>query len=248
MSLALDQSLTAITPRLTASFLGVGGVTPYAYSVVAGGAGGSINASTGLYQAPSQMGSTPQTLYDTIQVLDAIGRFAYAEILVAEPLFLFCEIIQREMGLANGQVFLWDQKVFQPKDSDLYIAVSVANCKPYANRTVPDPVTGWADAVQSLNLKAILDLDIISRGPSARDRKEEVVIALNSIYAQSQQEINSFSIGRISTDFVNLSLVDGAAIPYRFKISVALLYQMTKTKSIAYFDTFNNPPSVTTNS
>lgn len=88
---------------------------------------------------------------------------------------------------------------------------------------------------------ATLDIDIISRGPEARDRKEEIILALNSIYAQSQQEGNSFYIGKLppSARFVNLSNIDGAAIPYRFRISVNLQYAFVKSKAIDYFDTFS---------
>ena len=133
-----------------------------------------------------------------------------------------------------------DQKIFQFADDDLYIAVSVPLCKPYSNNVIPDPTEGWDNPIQYTNISAIVDVDIISRGPAARDRKEEVVLAFNSIYSQSQQETNSFYIGKLppSARFTNLSQIDGAAIPYRYKISVALNYAIFKQKHSDYFDTF----------
>jgi hypothetical protein len=94
---------------------------------------------------------------------------------------------------------------------------------------------------------AVLDLDIISRGPDARDRKEEVVMAFNSTYAQQQQEINSFYIGKLppGAKFINLSEIDGAAIPYRYRISTVLQYTVTKTTPIQYYSSFSD--SIITN-
>lgn len=246
MSLILAQTSTAIIPTMNAFFQASGGTPGYVYSVRQGGAGGSINSTTGEYFGRGDMGSTPQTLYDTIQVKDALGAIATAQILVGTPLFLFCEIIQKELGLANGRVYLWDQKVFQPSDNDLYVAVSVPSCKPFANNIEAYP-SDWTAVTQTVNMLATLDIDIMSRGPAARDRKEEVILALNSFYAQSQQEINSFNIGKLppGARFVNLSMIDGAAIPYRFRISINMQYAFSKSKPIDYFDTFQNVPIAT---
>lgn len=238
MSLSISQNYTAIAPGRTALFLADGGTPAYSYAVLPGGAGGVIS-SGGRYTAPAVMGSTPSTLYDTIKATDSHGIIETARILVASPLFLFCEILQKELGLDDGRVFLWDQKIFQPTDNDLYISVSVQGCKAFANTTAPAS-SGWDAATQSVNMLAALDLDIMSRGPAARDRKEEIILALNSVYAQAQQEANSFYIGKLPAGgrFTNLSAIDGAAIPYRFRVSVNLQYAFTKTKAVPYYDTF----------
>jgi hypothetical protein len=248
VSLSLSQSLTAIKAGITASFQGLGGTEPYVYTILTSGAGGTIDPDTGIYTAPVIAQSNPRLAYDTIQVEDADLNTATARILVGTPLLLFCEIIQREMNLAEGRVFLWDQKKFQPTDSGLYVIVSELNPKPFASNVKPGS-DGWSTAVQIVNMLSTLSLDIISRGPEARDRKEEIIMAFNSIYAQQQQEINSFYIGKIppGARFSNLSIVDGAAIPYRFNISVNIQYFVTKTKSVPYFDTFEDA-AVTTDS
>lgn len=238
MTLAVRQSISAVAPKIPASFGGVGGVAPYLYSVVADGAGGSINPETGMYTAPSYFTSDPSRNYDTILVTDASGATATAMILVATPLLLVCDIIQKELGLANGRVWLWDQKIMQPKDFGLYIAISVPLCKPFGN--VNRFVDGKED--QSVNMFATLDIDIISRGPEARDRKEEVILALKSSYAQSQQEANSFHLATISSSFLNLSQLDGSAIPYRYKISVNMQYAFVKPeKNVPYYEDFQEP-------
>ncbi len=243
MTLTLAQTASALGPGNTASFQGVGGSEPYIYSVDIGGAGGSVDPDTGVYAAPAIVSSNPVNGVDTIRVVDDALEEATATILVGNPLILFCDVIQRELGLANGRVYLWDQKIMQPTDSGLYIAVSVPMCKPFANVNRYSAGMYNSDSDQYVSMLARVDIDIISRGPAARDRKEEVILALNSNYAQQQQEANGFYIGKLSPHggFLNLSEVDGAAIPYRYKISVNLQYAFQKTSAVDYFDDFADP-------
>jgi hypothetical protein len=218
-----------------------GGSSPYVYSVLPGGAGGTIGSLTGLYTAPV----TSERTEDTIRAVDATtSSSATVSVLVGDPLILFCDIIETELGLANGRVYLWNQKIMQPKDSSLYVAVSEISCKPFGNT---NRLNSAGEAEQSINMQSTLQLDIISRGPSARTRKEEVILALNSNYAQSQQERNGFYIGKISpgTQFVNLSEVDGAAIPNRYSITVQMQYAVRKNKVVPYIDTFSDPTVIT---
>ncbi len=240
--ITLSQSKTALGPGLTASFIAAGGTAPYVFSVAAGGAGGTINSATGVYTAPAVVNPDPAKSQDTILVTDAAALTANSKILVGSPLTLFCEIIEREMGLARGRVYFWDQKVSMPTDSDLFIAVAVLREKIFSNSKSFSNVSG-VEAIQSVNVMSQLSVDIQSRGPAARDRRHEVLLALNSVYAEQQQEQNSFLIGKLppGVQFINLSLVDGAAIPYRFNITVNMQYFVKKQKAVPYFDTFETP-------
>jgi hypothetical protein len=247
MSISVAQSLTAVGPNITSSFLASGGTAPYTYSVQGGGAGGSIDASTGIYTAPATVPTNPAQQFDTIIATDSLSATGTAQILVGDPLLLFCDILASELGLDPARVFLWDQKIFQPTDSGLYIAVSVPSCKPFSNNLKP-ALNGsgnpdWsAGGLQETNFMATLDINAISRDNTALRRKEEILLALNSLYAQSQQEANSFYIGKLPPNarFQNLSMVDGAAIPYRYLISVNMQYAATKSKAVPYFSTFQN--------
>lgn len=247
MSLGISQNKTALAAGLTASFLGVGGTAPLVYSVRQGGAGGTIDSSTGVYTAPVVVPSDPRYVFDTIQVKDSLGAIATAKILVASVLMLVCDIIQSQMALANGRVYLWDQKINQPTDSEIYVAVAEISCKPFGNTNSHDGSGSGLNSVQSVNMYSQLQIDIISRGPGARDRKAEVLMALNSDYSQQQQEANSFNIGQLppNSQFVNLSSQDGADIPYRYTIGVAIQYFVTKIQPVGYFDDFD-PVEVTT--
>lgn len=240
-ALGILPTRAAMKTALTLPFAGIGGTGPYTYSVLAEGAGGSIDSS-GIYTSPSSLSFDATAANDTIRVTDSVGAKIDATVMVATPLELICDIIQTGMGLDPGRVYLWDQKIFAPTDDGLFIAVGVIWEKPFANTRRFDPTLG---DIQSINVHATLSIDVISRGPSARARKEEVLMAINSSYSQSQQELNSFSIYPLMTNFINLSKEDGAAIPYRFNISAAAQYFVTKNVSIPYYDTFQDVPVTT---
>lgn len=249
-ALVLFQTLSAIGVNLTTSFGASGGTPPYTYSVRPNGAGGTIT-SDGTYTAPPVVnGGTygpPKQIYDVIQVRDAAKNIATAKVLVGNPLLLFCDVIQNQLGLPDGRVYLWDQKITEPTDAGLYVAVSVLSCKPFANTNDPNGSGDGIDSLQSVNMYAQLQLDIISRDTEARDRKEEVILALKSDYARQQMAANSFGIGELppGSQFVNLSHQDGAAIPYRFAISVAMQYFYVKNQAVPFFDSFATPQVVT---
>ncbi len=90
-------------------------------------------------------------------------------------------------------------------------------------------------------------IDAISRGPAARDQRANILMALKSQYSEQQQEFNSFNIGSLPANgnFVNLSHIDGAAIPYRFQISINMQYFVKLIQSVDYYDIFNQPTVIT---
>lgn len=250
MSLVLRGGVTAMGPGLTTAVGASGGTAPYTYSIVAGGAGGSIVAQIGggaIYTSPSLVPTNPANQIATLRVTDAELDTADLQILIGDPILLFCEIIQKEMNLQNGRVYLYNQKIMQPTDSGLYIAIGVLNCKPFGNTNRPDSSGQGLNSGQSVNMYANLDINIMSRSTEALFRKEEIIMALNSTYAQAQQERNSFFISKLppGAQFVNLSEIDGSAIPYRFNITVGIQYFIKKVKAIGYFDDFGQPNVVT---
>jgi len=234
----INQTKTALAPSTIAYFL-ADGTPPISYALMPAGAGGSINPTTGKYLAPVDLPEIPENSKDTILATDATGATATAEIRVYNPLLLFCEILARELELPINRIFLWNQKVFQPTDPGLYIAVSVSSCKAYSNgrHQIGDQVE------QFMNVMATLDLNIMSRDNAALFHKEEVLLALGSTYALAQQAANGFLIGKLPPNarFSDLSGIDGAAIPYRFQISINMQYVVSKTKAVDYFDTFRTP-------
>lgn len=243
MSLSLVQTVTAIAVNNSTSFAGSGGTPNYTYSVLAGGAGGTINAS-GIYTAPSSIGSTPLTNIDTIKLVDSASNSVTGQILVGTPVELFCDILQNQLnqmiGLGTQKIYLWDQKINIANDDNglLYIAVSVPSVKSYANNISSD---SYGNSIQSVTCQAVVEVDIHSRMAYAHHQKEYVLLALASQYSELQQEANGFYISPLTTDFINLSQIDGAAIPYRYKISFMMHYTVSNTMLTPFYSSFQQP-------
>lgn len=236
MSLAITPSPTSVAIGGSTQFVGSGGTGPYVFSVLSGE--GSVDPSTGVFTALSHTGVA------VVRVTDSLLDTADSVITIFSALTVFCDIIKTEMNLADDQVYLWDQKINIPPDSRLYIAVGIISCKPFGSaRDLDYDSTPGIIETLSTNWQATLSVNIFSRGPDARDRKEEVVLALKSIFSIQQQEAYAFLIAPITSSFVNLSTIEGAAIPYRFNISLNMQYKIEKTKAVGYYDQFTVPPS-----
>lgn len=241
MSLTLLQNSTATSPGNSVPFAAVGGIAPYTYSVLAGGAGGTIT-SDGIYTAPAIPASPAG---DTVQAVDSIGAKVKASISVGGVLQLVCDLIRQYMGLAQDQCYIYEQKILIPNDSRLYVAVGVLTCKPFGNTRPTNGAGSGLQANQSTNFASQLSVDIFSRGPAARDQKELILLALNSIYSEQQQEANSFRVFPITNAFVNLTEQEGSAILYRFNITVTVQYCVSNNQNVPYFDSFEAPEILT---
>lgn len=253
MSLSLFQTLSAVGPNITSSFGASGGTAPYTYAVRTGTwqsgsarfgpAGGSIDSATGLYTAPSAVPTVAANQYDQIIAIDSTGASVSARILIGDPLLLFCDIIQKGLNLPDGRVTLWDQKNFQPTDNGLYVIVSVLSCRAFGNTNLHSNDSSIFNSHQSVNMASTLQIDIISRDNSARMMKEAVLLSLNSDYSEQQQNANGFFIGKLPPggQFTNLSMQDGAAIPYRFVISAQIQYSYIATNAVGYMSPNASP-------
>lgn len=74
VGLQISPSVAGLLVGGTEFFTASGGVSPYSFSVLSGGAGGTIVASTGAYTAPNTAG------IDTVQVTDANGNITNAKV------------------------------------------------------------------------------------------------------------------------------------------------------------------------
>lgn len=234
-ALSVVPSTSSVVKLGSTQFVASGGVAPYYFSLVSGL--GSLDPITGVYTSTAE----PEIAIISVTDSDIDPATVQVTVVVASVLTLFCDVIAKEMGLGADQVYLYNQKFNTPIDSKLYVAVRVMSCKPFSNTKEIIDVAGVLTEVLSSNFLATLSINIMSRGPDARDRKEEVILALNSTYSQQQQEANGFYIAPISSNFLDLSEIDGAAIPYRFNISLAIQYQISKKKAVPYYDTFLDP-------
>ncbi len=240
----LTQNAYAVALGIRASFAAAGGTAPYVFEVLPDGAGGVINPSTGEYTAPLILNVDVSKAFDTIRATDADNNTTESSIRVGTPLLLFCEIIQREMNLPDGAVYLYSQKKMLPTNTDFAVAVSIDKANYYGSSTkgLTEDDGDTFTSEQWVVYSATLGIDIMSRDIKALWRKDEVVLALSSEYSKMQQNRNTFGIARLpATHMVPRPVQDGNAIPYRFYFQVNVNFGMPKGTPIEFYDTFQSP-------
>lgn len=154
------------------------------------------------------------------------------------PLEAICNILQAEMALDTDQVYFYQSKIQPITDERLYIAVGLGAMRPFSNISKMVAVSGGFTEELTTNVWAEISIDMLSKSEIALNAKESVILALGSNYSKQVQESQSMMIARLPANFVNLSDLEGASIPYRFQISVSVQYKVTKTKPIPYYETF----------
>lgn len=148
-----------------------------------------------------------------------------------------CNIIQQGMALENGQVMLYNQKKNIPPTTNLWVTVEYLGGKPFSSVRKFDEL---GISQQSVTIGAVFTIDIQSRDDSALERKEDVIMALGSQYAQSMQEKYGFKIGRLPSDLQNISGAEGAALPFHFTMSIQVQYKIDKQVPVDYYDQFTD--------
>lgn len=237
----VKQNIPAIAPNIVTYFGQVGAVAPFAYSVAAGGAGGTIDSVTGKYTAPQLTNYNPKKFIDTIKVTDTNGDVGVTTIMVLPFIGLLANIIQVEMGLQQEQVSLYQQKFNVPNDEKIHIAVGMLIQKPYGTKRYYEDKTSTLNEIVSTYWKCVAWVEIYSSTNLAFLRKEEIAAAIYSTYSEQIQEANNFKIAKIPSQFTNISSAEGPGIPYRFNISVSMLYTTSKEKAVPYYDNFESP-------
>lgn len=240
------QGNTKIGYGIKSLFYATGGIAPYTFSLEAGSKG-SITPQ-GLYTAPDKQDNYQKPTRAKVKVVDSTPVTPLEltfDVSVMGPLGLIGDIISNFMGLGSGQVMIYNQKYIIPNDEKLYMAINVVSNKPYGNVKKHEEIAGQFCSVQYVNMSSVIDIDLMGRTIEALERKEEVLMALKSDYSINQQAFNSFNIGQLPQSFLNLSSEEGPAIPYRFKISIALQYSVRRVKQVDYYDQFREPELLT---
>ena len=156
-----------------------------------------------------------------------------------EPIKHICNILQTQLGLSDGQIWIYNQKRDIPNDFGVYLVVNYLGQRIIGNvRKEIETVNGLIE-YQSVHSLVNMSVDVFSRGPQARNMRDLAIMALNSTYAQQVQEKYGFQIGRNSFNVTNTSEVEGVAELNRYTLSFNVTYMSETSKSIDYYDTFS---------
>lgn len=157
-----------------------------------------------------------------------------------EPLKVIADILQTKLGLKAGRVMLYNQNYNIPKDDKIFIMVGEEDNDVYAasTNTMDTPDGNGYEERNDVLVRATAVIDVLSAGPEARERKHEVIMALNSIYSQQMQELNSLRIANLPVGFVNTSDLEASQMLNRFTIKFNILYRKSNKNSVDYYDKF----------
>ena len=157
---------------------------------------------------------------------------------MADPLKHICNILQNQLGLSNGQIWIYNQKRDIPNDFGTYFVVNYTGQRIIGNTRREIATSTGLIEYQSVHSLANLSLNVFSRSSSIRDMRDKAIMALNSTYSQQIQEKYGFQIARNSFSVTNTSEIEGVAELTRYTISFNVTYMSETTKSIDYYDTF----------
>ena len=149
----------------------------------------------------------------------------------------FVDIIKNVLGLTDQNVWIASQDIKIPKDDGFYIIISNYNTKIVAANPYFDTDTN-KNVIQSTQREDI-QIDLFSKGNTARDQRANIVMALNSYYSQSIQEKENFRIFKVPTSFLNTTELEGGSMLNRFTIRVSCYTWNRLEVDYPYYDTFS---------
>lgn len=235
----VNKNVKAISPNIETLFGQTGAIAPFTFSVLPNGAGGTIT-SDGIYTAPNLNNYSAKRFVDTIQVEDSLGEIGTTTIMVLPAIGLIAHIIQEEMGLAQNQVTLYQQKFNVPNDEKIHIAAGILTQKPFGSKREYVQQPSALVEVVTNNWKCVGWVEVYSSTNLAFLRKEEIAAAINSTYSEMIQEANNFKISKMPSQITNISSSEGPSIPFRFNIAINFSFNTSKIKSVPYFDNYEN--------
>lgn len=162
-----------------------------------------------------------------------------------EPIKIVGDIIKEIMGLSDQQIFIYNQDFKLPQTSGLFVVIQYNTSQIYSSTNEFEPTDVGANEILVTQTREDYTINVMSKDDTARTRKEEVILSLNSNYSRNQQELYQFKIGRVTGNFTNVSELEGAGFYNRFALPISLLAHYSKTVSTPYYDIFTN--SIETN-
>lgn len=132
---------------------------------------------------------------------------------------LIRKIIVNQMSLDPQSVNIYDEKWKIPPTDGLFVTVEYRSGKVVANQNLFVSTGGDPVEYQEVNMLEQITVGVFSRDRSSTQRKEEVLMAILSSYAQQLQEKYSFKINRAGP-ITDLSQLEGAAMLKRYDIDL----------------------------
>lgn len=176
--------------------------------------------------------------------------------LYREPGKVIRDILLSEMDLTAGQVLFTNQK-FEIPTLGLFIVLSyLGPSKVVArNSELIDDSFGGTSELQSIVMLHAVQIEIMAYndaagGNQARARKEEIDMALSSIFSQQQQERYAMQIARHTAPFLDTSFLEETEMMTRYTTTVQTTSVNRKQKTTNdFYSDFSRavPPQLVVN-
>ena len=157
------------------------------------------------------------------------------------------QILIHGMSLEETRVNIFNQRISEEllEKPGLFVYIECLPSRVISSRSKYwlDPISGEYKEVLDVNMLDPVLIGIFSRNLEALQRKDEVLMALNSHYAQQLQEAHSFKIFR-NAPIQDMSVLEGAALLYRYDIPVQLFSWSQKITTVDYFNVFKGEVKV----
>lgn len=161
-----------------------------------------------------------------------------------EPIKVLANILQVEMGLADGTIMLGLENWEIPKTPGLYVALYYGPDTAVGQTNEFDPANNTE--IQSVAMLHEIAIELLSFNEEARLRKEEVIMALNSVYAQQKLALQLMQINALPQTFLAVPVLEETKQLNKFRISFSMNALHQKIRDVNYYDQFRNA-TVTTN-
>lgn len=167
------------------------------------------------------------------------------------------DVLKAELEMDAGQIVLKNQKWNIPNNTKLYIVLGyVGPGKVIANKNESisngdDPNAGMTEQ-QSIVMGYLIQIDLMAFSKAdgtnqARERKEEVLMALRSLAGEKAAEVNNLQLARNPAPFMDVSDLEETEMLERYTTTIFVTAMQTKEKAVVeYYSTFN-APEVTVN-
>ena len=148
------------------------------------------------------------------------------------------DIIRTEMGLNQQNIWIHSQnRKIPPQSQELYVTVGCVDFLPISSKSTYDYTKDTE--VQTVYGRASVQIDILSRSLEARQRRAELLMALNSFYSKEVQDKKQFRIFELPQRFINTSSLEGGSEINRFSLIIRAMISQDKVKDTDYYDKFN---------
>lgn len=160
-----------------------------------------------------------------------------------EPIKVLAGILKTELAMEDGTIMLGLENWEVPKTEGLYIALfyGVERIVGQGN----DFDTSTNEEIQTVAMLHEIAIEAMSFNSEARLRKEEIIMALNSVYAQNVMGQQLMQINALPQAFVSVPTLEETKQLNRYRITFAMNALHQKIKPVEYYDQFKDASILT---